>query len=195
MVRSGVRFQEQMVGWLSVVPNGGPDTGRAWFRLRGEVIIEDLDEFIVDARHRGVLVGYVDFDPLGKEIPASGHVELFAAGANVGARVMRYRATFNARGFVHEVIGTKYVNKSEGYNVWGQTTTLFTTIVRNGPEGNSATSAGVIKLSVWQGLRLLLTLRGTGQGGFQERAGAALKFIAFFVQQVTKCFLPVVRAS
>ena len=51
----------------------------------GGVIIEDLDRFLADPAHRGALVGHIDFDPLGQDIPATGHVELFAAGPTAGS--------------------------------------------------------------------------------------------------------------
>jgi hypothetical protein len=75
---------------------------------------------------------------------------------------MRYQASFEANGVGYMMIGTKYVSKSAGPNVWAHTTTLFTTIARGGSDGYSSVAAGVIRLSIWQGARMLFTLRGTG---------------------------------
>src|ERR1700722_20128241 len=125
MTNSGVQFHEQMAGWVGVPRSDGVDTEQAWLRMRAAVIIKDLDEFIGDPRHQGALVGHIDFSPLGQNIPASGHVELFAVGSMAGSRVMRYQCTFDVAGVEYEMIGTKYVNKALGYNIWSQTTTLF----------------------------------------------------------------------
>ncbi len=195
MAGPGVRFNEQMAGWIAVPRTDRGDTGPAWLRLRAAVIIEDLDRFLADPGHRGALLGHVDFEPLGRDIPATGHVELFAAGPTAGSRVMRYQATFTAAGVTYEMIGTKYVTNAAGYNVWGHTTTLFTTVWQKGPQGSVPLAAGVIRLTLWQGVRLLLTLRGTAAGELASRSRAVLRFMAFFVGQVGATYLPMGKGN
>ena len=189
MASAGVRFNEQMAGWLAVPQPAGTDTGPGWFRLRAAVVIDDLDHFLADPNHKGSLIGHVDFDPLGQNVPAVGHVELFAPGPVPGSRVMRYRATFSVAGATYEMIGTKYVDKAAGYNVWGHTTTLFTTVAQKGEQAGVPLAAGAIRLTMWQGVKLMLTLRGTTADAFTARLGAALRFAGFFIGQVATTYV------
>ena len=86
------------------------------------------------------------------------------------------------------MIGTKYVAKSAGPNVWGHTTTLFTTIARNGPGDYVFVAAGVIRLSLWQGTRMLFTLRGTGSDSLATRSKAVFRFVKFFASEVSAVY-------
>lgn len=184
----GVRFDEKMAGRLAVPRGDLVDSDPAWFALRAAVVIDDLDRFVSDPAHRGRLVGHVDFPPFGRNIPANGHVELFAGGNNPHSRVMRYRASFELDGIAHEMIGTKYVSRDRGFNAWGHTTTLFTTIMRYGAQEPVPLAAGVIRLTLWQGVRMLLTLRGAGPS-WAARVGAVGGFARFFVAQVVGAYV------
>ena len=106
------------------------------------MLIEDLDAFLADNRHRGQLVGMIDFDGVGHSIPAMGHVELFTMSTDGPTRLMRYQASFGADGVDYMMVGTKYVSKLAGPNVWGHTTTLFITIARSGSDGYGSVAAG-----------------------------------------------------
>jgi cholesterol oxidase len=180
MSQVGVRFHEVMKGWLAVPQANFGDSGRAWFEVRAQVFIEDLDTFLADNCHRGQLVGTIDFDGVGHSIPATGHIELFTMSADGATRLMRYQASFGANGVDYMMVGTKHVSKLAGPNVWGHTTTLFITIARSGSDGYGSVAAGVIRLSVWQGARMLFTLRGTGSDLLTTRMNAVFRFIKFF---------------
>jgi hypothetical protein len=189
MPQIGVRFHELMKGWVVLPQASFRDSEGAWFELRADIFIEDLNGFLADGCHRGQLVGKIDFDRVGHSIPATGHVELFTMSADSATRLMRYQASFVANGVEYKMIGTKHVSKSAGPNVWGHTTTLFTTIVRNGSDGYVSVAAGVIRLSVWQGARMLLTLRGTGSDSPAGRMNAVFRFIQFFAREVSAAYL------
>jgi cholesterol oxidase len=188
MPQIGVRFHELMKGWVAVPQASFGDSERAWFELRADVSIEDLDAFLADGCHRGQLVGTIDFDRVGHSIPATGHVELFTMSADAATRLMRYQASFVANGVDYKMIGTKHVSKSAGPNVWGHTTTLFTTIARSGSDGYISVAAGVIRLSVWQGAQMLFTLRGTGSDSLTTRMNAVFRFIKFFAGEVSAAY-------
>jgi hypothetical protein len=101
---------------------------------------------------------------------------------------MRYQASFVANRVEYKMIGTKHVSKSAGPNVWGHTTTLFTTIARSGSEGYVCVAAGVIRLSVWQAIRMLFTLRGTGSDSLTTRMIAVFRFMKFFASEVSAAY-------
>jgi hypothetical protein len=188
MPQIGVRFHELMKGWLAVPQASFGDSDRAWFELRADVSIEDLDAFLADGCHRGQLVGTIDFDRIGQNIPATGPVELFTKSADAATRLMRYQASFGANGVEYKMIGTKHVSRSAGPNVWEHTTTLFTTIARRESDGYVSLAGGVIRLSVWQGARMLFTLRGTGSNSLTTRMNAVFRFIKFFASEVSAAY-------
>jgi hypothetical protein len=190
MGNRGVRFDEQMAGWLAVPHGDLVDSQQAWLTMRAAVIIADLDAFLADPSHRGELVGHVDFDMLGQNIPAQGHVELFAPGKSPGSRVMRYQLTFVVAKVTYQMIGTKFVNKAAGYNAWHHTTTLFTAIMNTTLETPVPIAAGVVRLSLWQGTRMLMTLRGLGSAPLSTRLAAVGRFAWFFVAEVAAAYLP-----
>jgi hypothetical protein len=152
------------------------------------VVIEDIDAFLADDAHRGQLVGTIHFDPLGDNIPATGHVELFTISPGTLTRLMRYQASFEANGIGYLMVGTKYVSKSADANAWRHTTTLFTTIARGRSDGYDPVGAGVIRLSIWEGARMLFTLRGTGSGSLAARMNAVFRFVSFFAGAVAAVY-------
>ena len=188
MPQVGVRFHEVMKGWVAVPQATFRDSERAWLEIRAQVTIENLDAFLADESHGGQLVGAIHFDPLGHSIPATGHVELFTNYPDTAMRLMRYQASFEANGVGYMMIGTKYLSKSAGPNVWAHTTTLFTTIARGGSGGYSSVAAGVIRLSLWQGARMLFTLRGTGSDSLTTRTNAVFRFVRFFAGAVSAVY-------
>jgi hypothetical protein len=188
MPQIGVRFHELMKGWVAVPQASFGDSERAWFELRADVSIEDLDAFLADGCHRGQLVGTIDFDRVGHSIPATGHVELFTKSSDAATRLMRYQACFVANGVEYKMIGTKHVSKSAGPNVWRHTTTLFTTIARRGSDGYVFVAGGVIRLSIWQGTRMLFTLRGMGSDSLTTRMNTVFRFIKFFASEVSAAY-------
>jgi len=189
MPQVGVQFYESMKGWIAAPQATFGDSEKAWFELRAKVSIEDLDAFLADKRHRGQLVGIVNFDRVDRNIPAIGYVELFTTSADTTIRLMRYRASFKANDVEYIMVGTKHVSKAIGLNVWGHTTTLFTTIVRSGSAGYITVAGGIIRLSVWEGFRMLCTLRGTGSESRKTRANAVSRFIRFFAGEVSAAYL------
>jgi cholesterol oxidase len=188
MPEVGVQFHEVMKGWVAVPLPTFRDSEGAWLEIRAQVVIENLDAFLADESHRGQLVGTIHFDPLGDKIPATGHVELFTINPGTLTRLMRYQAFFEVNGIGYLMIGTKYVSKSAGPNVWGHTTTLFTTIARAGSHGYDPVGAGIIRLSIWEGARMLFTLRGTGAGSLAARMNAVFRFARFFAGAVSAVY-------
>jgi cholesterol oxidase len=188
MPEVGVQFHEVMKGWVALPQTTLRDSEGAWLEIRAQVVIKNLDAFLADDSHRGQLVGTIHFDPLGDNIPATGHVELFTINPGTLTRLMRYQASFEANGIGYLMIGTKYISKSAGPNVWGHTTTLFTTIARGRSDGYDALGAGVIRLSIWEGARMLFTLRGTGSDSLAARMNAVFRFVRFFAGAVSAVY-------
>jgi hypothetical protein len=188
MPEVGVQFHEVMKGWVAVPQATFRDSEGAWLEIRAQVVIKSLDAFLADDSHRGQLVGTIRFGPLGDNMPATGHVELFTTKPGTVTRLMRYQASFEANGVGYLMIGTKYVSKSASPNLWRHTTTLFTTIAGGGSDGYKSIGAGVIRLSIWEGARMLFTLRGTGSDSLAVRMNAVFRFVRFFAGAVSAVY-------
>lgn len=186
---TGVRFSEKMSG--TVAPVAEP-TSRSVAVLRGAVIIPDLDAFLDDPNHKGLLQGHVRVDALASGwLPAEGHVQLFSMGTRLGERLMIYRMELELGGARYAMDGTKYVYDDPGFDAWRDVTTLATSIIRYDPDGKETVAfSGTLRLTLWQGVLLFLTLRGTGGGGFWAKLRAVIRFAQFFLAEWIERFLP-----
>lgn len=188
-MNGGVRFAEQMSGRLAR-PGAPADTTRA--TMRGTVAIVDLQAFFQDSNHTGLLTGAVRIDALGADwMAAQGHVRLFSMGRVVGERLMEYRMAFERGAQRYTLAGTKYVFDHAGFDVWADVTTLHTTLIRHDADGREINEwIGVLRLSLGQAARLMLTLSGTGSRGWLSRLGLIARFGLFFLCEVAARFLP-----
>jgi hypothetical protein len=186
---TGVRFSEKMAGSVASPGGGGPASPAV---MRGRVSIADLDAFLDDPDHQGILEGDVRIDALARDwLPARGYVRLFSMGTKLGERLMIYRMEFERDGTRYLMDGTKYVFDDPGFDAWRDVTTLHTSIFRYGPDGQRTEEwKGVLRLTLLQGVLLFLTLRGTGEGGVVARLGAVARFGLFFVGEWVERFLP-----
>jgi hypothetical protein len=192
MKRTGVRFSERMAGTVAAVDEA---TTRTRAVMRGTVSIADLDDFFDDPNHAGRLEGSVRIDALSSDwLAATGGVRLFSMGRRPGERLMEYRMEFELDGVRHALAGTKYVFDDPVFDVWRDVTTLHTSVIRYGPDGEGTpVSSGILRLSFLQSVLMFMTLRGTGEGGFFTRLGAAARFSLFFVGEVVERFLPLAQ--
>lgn len=186
---TGVRFSEKMSG--TVAPVAEP-ASKSRAVLRGAVIIPDLDAFLDDPHHQGLLEGHVRVDALASGwLPAKGRVRLFSMGTRLGERLMVYRMEFELGGARYAMDGTKYVFDDPGFDAWRDVTTLVTSIFRYGPDGQETLElSGTLRLTFLQGVLLFLTLRGTGEGGFWAKLRAVMRFAQFFLAEWIERFLP-----
>jgi hypothetical protein len=180
-------FQETMRGPFSlgaVDPANGAASGRAArtaLTMRAAVSIADVASFAHDPSHTATLGGHVMFDPLGDPMPAvSGVVRLFAPRDDtqgVNRKVMYYglRLARGARELF--LAGQKNVDGRSLFSLWGDTTTLYTTLY-DGPDDRAPViGAGVLRLSPMDFLRTLPTLR-------PARPATLARFGGFFVSEL-----------
>jgi cholesterol oxidase len=186
---TGVRFSEKMSG---TVASTAEPASRSRAVLRGTVSIPDLDAFFDDPNHQGLLEGHVRVDAFASGwLPARGHVRLFSMGTRLGERLMVYRMEFELGGARYAMDGTKYVFDDPGFDAWRDVTTLRTSIIRYGQDGQETVElSGTLRLTFLQGVLLFLTLRGTGGGGFFARLRAVMRFAQFFLGEWIERFLP-----
>jgi hypothetical protein len=131
--------------------------------------------------------GYVESDALGGRLPVEhGTFNLFV-DTEPGVKRMLYRLFFrDGAGHPLTLSGHKLVKDDAGFDVWKDTTTLFTRVVRGHvgeAEEPSAelVASGVLRIRVRDFARQLTTFRGG--------VGAMLKFGVIFVGQLAEAYL------
>ncbi|MBT2595464.1 GMC oxidoreductase [Arthrobacter sp. ISL-72] len=149
---TSVSFTEQMHGWFSAGV-ADPETGRSLGRDRSRrmmfeltITAPDIDVFVRDPLHPAAAEGYVLADQFGGRLPVErGWFNLFVqdgfvqdggpdgVGKADGAagRKMLYRLWLRDPGGTPlTFVGHKDIRNDPGLDVWGDTTTLYVTVLR-----------------------------------------------------------------
>jgi hypothetical protein len=195
-----VRFTEEMLGHVSFgetdfepgAPASCEDAAALMFHLTIEV--EDMDRFAHDPRRPAVARGYVHCDALGGRLPVQqGWFNLFVDVAP-GVKHMLYRLWF-ADGVGHPLTltGFKRVADDAGFDVWQDTTTLFTRLLQGHvAEGADATAeplaAGILHIRARDFAKQLTTFRAGGAGPAAQ-LGALARFGTIFAHQLAQAYL------
>ena len=110
------------------------------------VLMEDIVRFIEDPAHEGSITGTVDCDALGGERPVEqGWFNLFVDADEDGEerKLMKYRLWIeDGEGHPVTLNGYKEVQDDPGFDVWSDTTTLFTHILAGHVAPTPATEVG-----------------------------------------------------
>jgi predicted acylesterase/phospholipase RssA len=161
--------------------------------------IGDVNRFLTEPDHVASLTGWVESDALGGKLPIEdGSFNLFVEGPSTGLRKMLYRAFFrDGSGHTLTLTGEKLVPPElPGRHPWRDTTTLFTRVLRGRVEADGeadaeVVAAGVIRLTLLDFARQLLTFRAarSGPGGAKAGVGLVTRFFAFFVGSLARVYL------
>ena len=193
---SGVRFRETMAGWFALGvadPAEGARQGRVRgtrLRMRAAISIPDLDAFLADREHGGAIAGEVDFAPLGTGLRAErGDFRLFAPdGADdSGRRLMVYELTVAHDGGALHLAGRKLVRGGNPLRMWPETTTLYTTLHRDGIP--TPIGAGILTLGALDFLAILPTLEVPGVARAGTRLATLARFGRFFVGELWNSYV------
>jgi hypothetical protein len=187
-VSGGVRFTEQMRGFHTP---GAPayDAGylagrRDWSHLAFQLTIgtDDLDAVLEDPWHRMTARGWVRCKALSAAdlVVRDGEFQLFSPGSSRGRRVMRYRLPVQTPGGRMTLLGFKDVGDDRGIDLWPDTTSLFTRLVRGDADCDAPValeySRGILRLGPVMFARQMTTFRGDPL--------TAARFGAFFLAQL-----------
>lgn len=193
----GITFDETMTGHFALgshEPRAGAAAGRkagSQLAMNATVKIADLEAFLTDSKHRGQLTGSIDFDPFGRGIPASaGAFHLFSPSPKAGLKHMVYELGFRHDGKDHYLAGRKQVHDGVGFDIWSDTTTLFTTLHAGSNAKAPVIGAGILRLDMGDFLRLMSTIKVTGSKSAKERAATAAKFGRFFMGELWNTYGP-----
>jgi hypothetical protein len=188
-----VRFTEEMLGHVTF---GEEDhlrgahserDGAGALKFHLTIVIDDIERFAGDPRRSAGAIGYVESDVLGGRLPVEhGAFNLFV-DTEPGVKHMLYRLFFrDGSGHPLTLAGFKLVKDDAGFDVWKDTTTLFTRVLRGhvqeGDEGEAEiVASGVLRIRVRDFARQLTTFRGSLAG--------LLKFGLIFLGQLAEAYL------
>ena len=191
----GITFRETMSGGFSLGetdPHAGAAAhGAATLSMHATVSIDDIDRFAANPAHLGSLLGTIDFPPLGTGIPASrGVFNLFSPTDQPALKLMVYELAFVHDGKPYYLAGRKEVRDDPGFDLWKDTTTLFTTLHEGDGKDGPVAGAGILTLGVVDLVRLVSTISVIGAHGPADTARAISKFGTFFLGELWKSYGP-----
>lgn len=190
-----VAFTEVMAGHVGLGQREhrqGEEVGKragTVVRFRLTITVDDLARFVVDPEREARAEGYVESDAFGGRRPVErGVFNLFVDQGDPADKRMLYQLWFrDAGGEALTLAGHKVVHDHPGFDLWSDTTTLYTRIVEGHVEVEEAESdtaevlaAGIIRVTPASFARQLTTFRSTGPGVTGPVAGIA-RFGRLFV--------------
>ncbi|WP_034608111.1 alpha/beta fold hydrolase [Chitinimonas koreensis] len=198
----GIRFAEVMSGYASLGGNtfeDGFEAGRAAglaLSLHVEVEVDDVAAFLASPERAGRLVGHVE-GPLvgGRAAIESGLFQLMPDTADRERKVMVYRVLCrNDDGHAFTFAGQKEVQHHFGFDLWRDTTTLYTNLyaghlAREDEAQAELLATGILSLGVVDFMKVLQSLRATDAAGRPSPAGLAA-FGRFFAGSLWEVYGP-----
>jgi hypothetical protein len=190
---TSVRFTEEMLGHVTF---GEEDflrgavaerDGAGALKFHLTIVVDDIQRFAHDPRRSAGAHGYLVCDALGGRLPVEhGDFNLFV-DTEPGVKHMLYRLFFrDGAGHPLTLTGYKLVKNDAGFDVWKDTTTLFTRVLRGhvdapGEAAAEIVASGVLRIRARDFARQLTTFRGS--------AGGLLKFLTIFLGQLAEAYL------
>lgn len=185
-----LRFTEEMKGFCSHGPaeydvafREGKRASRAiMFHLT--ITVDDVDRFVTHPEHEARAEGYVRCEALGGERPVErGTFNLFVDQADPARKVMVYHLHFHdGAGQPLTLHGIKDIREHPDSDVWADTTTLFTRVLRGhvppgSDDGAEVVATGILHIFLLDFLKQLTTFRTDGPSG----PAAAVRFLRLFL--------------
>jgi hypothetical protein len=188
-----LRFTEEMKGFVTVGesdPVRGAQAGeldRTRLMVHLTISLDGVRRFIGQPDHLGSVEGYVQCEALGGRLPVeSGTFNLLTDVGDPAVKRMQYRL------FVRDpsdmpltLSGVKQVRDQEGFDVWSDTSTLFTHVYRGHVDADAEATAdviasGIIRVHLIDFLHQLTTFEVEADGAL-ERASLLAEFGSFFM--------------
>ncbi len=184
----GITFKETMRGGF-ILGESDPVEGEkkgnkanSELALHATILIDDLDRFISDPDHNGSISGSIDFTPFGNGIAATeGAFNLFSPSDDPRMKHMIYEMAFEDDGKSYYLAGKKEVRDDRGFDLWKDTTTLFTQLHEGKDKSGQVVGAGVLSLGVKELAMMVSTMKAINAESAVESAAALLKFGRFFL--------------
>jgi cholesterol oxidase len=198
---TSVRFTEEMLGHVTFGESDfarGAQTGRdgsEFLKFHLTIEVADMDRFSTDPMRQAGAVGYLQCDALGGKLPVEKGVFNLFVDSGPGVKRMLYRLWFrDAVGHPLTMTGYKLVENDAGFDLWKDTTTLFTKVLKGHvDESGDATAelvaSGILRIRVQDFAKQMTTFRAGGAGGVGAKLGGLIKFGVIFVNQLAEVYL------
>jgi len=188
-----LQFTEDMKGYIALGETEfqrGFDVGserKTFLQAHMTIEIEGVDHFITDPQHAAAIEGTVTCDAFGGARPIdSGTFNLLVPGKDYTDKRMFYRLHFrDASGNPLTLSGTKIIRDDPGFDVWSDTTTLFThiykgTVTAEQEKDAEVLAAGIIRIGLLDFLKQLTSFRVEGPT-LSDRTAALGRFGRLFL--------------
>lgn len=175
---------------FDVAEAAGKQEGSALiFRLT--IIADDLRKFIGDVGHQARVEGYVDSKLFGtRRLVEDGHFNLFVTDDAQHTKRMAYVLKFtDETGRKLTLDGFKFINDDRGFDVWEDTTTLFTSIREGWEPGGAVVAEGIIHVHAADFMKQLSTFRLRNAANTAEDAGLWVRFSEFFFGNIVSTYV------
>lgn len=189
---TGVSFRETMAGSFTLGVTEPRIGARATILLtmHATIHIEDIKIFLADPQHKAGLTGHIDFPPFGLAIPAeSGVFSLFMPSGDPMLTYMVYELGFRHGGKSYYLAGKKWVRLGGFWKLWGETTTLYSTLHEGIDSTGPVVGAGILRLSMIELMKMLTTAHATNAATKRESAGALWQFLKFFAAKLMHTYV------
>jgi hypothetical protein len=198
---TSVRFTEEMLGHVTFGESDfarGAQTGRdgsEFLKFHLTIEVADMDRFSTDPTRQAGAVGYLQCDALGGRLPVEKGVFNLFVDSGPGVKRMLYRLWFrDGVGHPLTMTGYKLVENDAGFDLWKDTTTLFTKVLKGHvDEAGDATAelvaSGILRIRVQDFAKQMTTFRAGGSGGVGAKLGGLIKFGVIFVNQLAEVYL------
>lgn len=194
---SGIQFNETMAGGFSLglkVPAEGFHQGNrldTQLAIHVTVTIDDLDRFINEPEHPGRLSGTIDFAPLAIGIEATtGVFNLFCPADDPKLKLMVYELGFEHQGEAYYLAGKKEVRDDPGFDLWADTTTLYTQLHKGADKSGDVVGAGILTLGVADLIKLVSTMTVINAYSTVDKLETIGRFGGFFLGELWATYGP-----
>jgi len=150
-------FTEEMKGYLDFEATGYDEAFRAGKAAERKLMFhltitaDDIERFIDDDRHEARVSGWVGCDALGGKLPVEGgHFNLFVdQDGDRRRKRMYYRLMFrDGAGHPLTLVGFKEVRDDPGFDVWTDTSTLYTRVLTGHVSAEEEPAAPVLASAI-----------------------------------------------
>jgi hypothetical protein len=196
----GIQFRETMTGRIAFGETD-PERGHKSIAampaaLHATIDVDDIEAFVRDPDHIGVIAGHLELHRRGGWLPATrGVIGLFTpARDDPKLSYMIYAIGIVIDGRRYWLNGRKHVRMGGPWKLWGATTTLYVTLHEGEDDSGPIAAAGILSLGVPALLRLVGTFRTVGCEGMGQKLGAVFAFFGFFARQLVRHYITRRRA-
>ncbi len=159
------------------------------FRLT--IVADDVADFMDSPQHQARVEGYVDCPLFGeRRLVEQGWFNLFEQDQSQNLKKMTYLLKFtDSNGRKLTLDGFKMINNDPGFDLWQDTTTLFTCIREGWEENSPVIAEGIIHVSPSDFMKQLTTFRLRNSPGTATSAALGLRFLRFFFGNLTDTYI------